>query len=180
MSWAWPVKPARVIFNDPINATDPSGFISMSDVVKGFVTAGHVASAGLFAYGAITSGNAATTNFAAVGGSTGGSSALTLPGLQGQPGSSATVEDVSGNMAGPPPRSSLFDPEVGALAEFLCQFPGIATCDEAGVRMNLLIPDVPVGPVPVASQTASWWGRLKNWLFGRAAHRDLRPKCQSD
>jgi hypothetical protein len=88
------------VFNDPINATDPSGFLSMSDVVKGFVYVGQFASARLFRI------------------------------------------------------------EVGALAEnkeLLCQLPGIATCDEAGVRMYLLISDAPVGRAPAAVQTASWW-----------------------
>jgi RHS repeat-associated protein len=88
--WSQGMNRYAYVFNDPVNATDPSGFLSMSDVVKGFVTAGHIAGAGLMAYGSITSGHPATTNFMAVGGSTGGSSALMLPGLQGQPGSGPT------------------------------------------------------------------------------------------
>jgi hypothetical protein len=112
--WSQGMNRYAYVFNDPVNATDPSGFLSMSDVVKGFVTAGHIAGAGLMAYGSITSGHPATTNFTAVGGSTGGSSALMLPGLQGQPGSGPTVQEVQ--------RPSLFDPEVGALAcGGLCQ-----------------------------------------------------------
>jgi hypothetical protein len=89
--WSQGMNRYAYVFNDPLNATDPSGFISISDVVKGFVTAGHIAGAGLMAYGSITSGHPATTNFMAVGGSTGGSSALMLPGLQGQPASGPTV-----------------------------------------------------------------------------------------
>jgi hypothetical protein len=50
---------------------------------------------------------------------------------------------------------------------------GLFECDwEAGtMRMNILIPDAPAGAAPAgaapaAAQTASWWTRLKNWLFG--------------
>ncbi len=82
--WSQGMNRYAYVFNDPLNATDPSGFLSMSDVVKGFVYGGHIASAGLFAVGSITNGNAATTNFATVGVSTSGSSWATLPGLQGQ------------------------------------------------------------------------------------------------
>jgi hypothetical protein len=70
--WSQGMNRYAYVFNDPLNATDPSGFISMSDVVKGFVYGGHIAAAGLMAYGSMTSGNAATTNFAVVGGSSGG------------------------------------------------------------------------------------------------------------
>jgi RHS repeat-associated protein len=93
--WSQGMNRYAYVFNDPLNATDPSGFISMSDVVKGFVYGGHIVSAGLLAGGSITSGNAATTNFAAVGGPTGGSSVTTMPGLlQGQPGSGPSVVEM--------------------------------------------------------------------------------------
>jgi hypothetical protein len=88
--WSQGMNRYAYVFNDPINATDPSGFISMSDVVGGFVTLGHIASAGLMVAGSVTNSHPAPTNFMAVGGSTGGSSAWMLPGLQGQPGSGPT------------------------------------------------------------------------------------------
>jgi RHS repeat-associated protein len=91
--WSQGMNRYAYVFNDPINATDPSGFISMSNIVGGFVAGGYIASGLLTLGGSLTSGNAVTTNFAVVGGSSGGSSALTMPGLlQGQPGSGPTVK----------------------------------------------------------------------------------------
>jgi hypothetical protein len=120
--WSQGMNRYAYVFNDPLNATDPSGFISMSDVVKYTVYGAHIASAGLMAYGSITSGNAATTNFAVVGGLNGGGSALTTPGLlQGQAGSDAKVvnarEVQDGDLFQRPRGPSLFDPGRGALAE---------------------------------------------------------------
>jgi hypothetical protein len=92
-----------------------------------------------------------------------------MPGLlQGQAGSGPKVVDAQMVQQGSPgnpakaagAKSSGPDP-------MLCN-SGLFECDwEAGtMRMNILIPDAPVGPAPAAGQTASWWARLKNWLFG--------------
>jgi RHS repeat-associated protein len=85
--WSQGMNRYAYVFNDPINATDPSGFISMSHVVGGFVAAAHV---GAFVLPAIA--NCSLPSLGAVGVPTVGSSALTVPGLlQGQPGSGPTV-----------------------------------------------------------------------------------------
>jgi hypothetical protein len=85
--WSQGMNRYAYVFNDPVNATDPSGFISMSDIVGGFVAAGHIAA---FVVPAIANGS--LPSLGAVGVPTVGSSALTVPGLlQGQPGSGPTV-----------------------------------------------------------------------------------------
>jgi RHS repeat-associated protein len=118
--WSQGMNRYAYVFNDPINATDPSGFISMSDVVGGFVAAGHFAAVGLAAYGFGTPAASTAMPNAAMSLE---STTRMLPSLQGQPGSSGTLENPTSG--GPslgtglqqrPPGTSLFDPEAGALA----------------------------------------------------------------
>lgn len=87
--WSQGMNRYAYVFNDPINATDPSGFLSMSDVVGGFVAVGHI---GALVVPAIANGS--LPSLGAVGVPTVGTSVMTTPGLlQGQPGSGPTVVD---------------------------------------------------------------------------------------
>jgi RHS repeat-associated protein len=179
--WSQGMNRYAYVFNDPLNATDPSGFISMSDVVGGFVAAAHI---GAFVLPAIANGSLPTLG--AVGAPTIATSVTTMPGLlQGQAGSGPTVvaadtpavqEGARGNPAkAAGPKNAGPDPTLCASGLFECDW-------EAGtMRMNILIPDAPVGPAPAAGQTASWWARVKNWLFGAdVAPNFTRPLQAAD
>jgi RHS repeat-associated protein len=87
--WSQGMNRYAYVFNDPINATDPSGFLSMSNIVGAFVAVGHAAG---FVVPAIANGSLPTLG--AVGVPTVATSVTTMPGLlQGQPGSGPTSVD---------------------------------------------------------------------------------------
>jgi hypothetical protein len=159
-------------FNDPINATDPSGFISMSDVVGGFVAAGHFAAVGLAAYGFGTPAASTAMPNAAMSLE---STSRMLPSLQGQPGSSGTLETPASG--GPslgtglqqrPPGTSLFDPEAGALAcggpcQGLTQFVnrnGPRLVDWAKRTYDAVRPHVARAGRQVADTAARLWDKV--------------------
>jgi RHS repeat-associated protein len=172
--WSQGLNPYSYVFNDPINATDPSGFVSFNDVmakvVGGLVIGAHVAA------GAI------------IGGQYGGGSGAISAGIGGGYGVGSGVRAGAGmyDMTRPP-GTSLFDPGSGALAQNAGD-PGSTGTTASGNLSNevpaqvspevaqdvggeIAMAMIPGGPIVRAIIWAEKLARAGNWVrrAGQAA-----------
>ena len=182
--WSQGMNRYAYVFNDPINATDPSGFISMSDVVGGFVAVGHI---GGFVVPALANGSLPTLG--AVGVPTVGSSALTVPGLlQGQPGSGPTAVDTPLMIPQPPSLCSsglcvaqnAGDPSTGAHGQgnLSADVPAQPTAGEVADVVTSVYPGgrgVKAGAKQVVK--AGWLERAWKWAKGLFASESAAARA---